>query len=195
MKVWDQLFNLEGETVYLRAMEIGHLDGLWQAAEPEAIWSYMASKIRSKAEMEKAIIMAVEERKKGNQYPFVVFDKKNHRILGSTRYLDISQANKNLEIGWTWYHPDVWRTRVNTECKFLMLKHAFEKFQFNRVHLKTDSRNIRSQQAISRLGAIKEGILRQDRVLADGYIRNTVVYSIIKEEWPEVKKALIEKLK
>lgn len=194
MIVWDQLFKLEGDTICLIPMEMEHLDGLVEAGETEAIWTFMASKIRSKAEMEKALIAALEERDKGNQYPFVVVNKKDNRIIGSTRYLDISQGNRSLEIGWTWYNPEVWRTRVNTEAKFLLLQNAFEAFQFNRVSLKTDSRNIRSQQAISRLGAVKEGVLRNDRILADGHIRDTVIFSIIKEEWPELKKSLIAKL-
>jgi len=185
---------LEGEKVKLTPMEMEHADGLWQAAMPDIIWSYMATKIRTKEEMKGAIKTAISERDKGTQYPFAVFDKERSQIIGSTRYIDISEDNKSLEIGWTWYHPDVWRTQVNTECKLLLLEHAFETLKINRVQWKTDIRNIRSQTAIARLGAIKEGVLRKDRILKDGYVRDTVVYSMLKEEWPTAKEKLHSKM-
>lgn len=103
MKIWDGVFHLSGKTVDLVAMENNHLEGLWKAAEPEEIWTYMASKIRSKGEMKTAIHSALIDRDKGTQYPLVVVDKVNGRILGSTRFLDISTLNKSAEIGWTWY--------------------------------------------------------------------------------------------
>jgi N-acetyltransferase len=193
MKLWDSLFHLTGKTVDLIAMENEHLEGLWKAAEPDEIWTYMASKIRTKGEMRTSIHSAIIDRDKGVQYPFVIFDKVNGRILGSTRYLDISVLNKSAEIGSTWYHPEAWRTRVNTECKLLLLEHAFEKWELTRVQLKTDSRNLRSQAAIARLGAVREGVLRQDRVLSDGFVRDTVYYSILREEWAGVKSQLMEK--
>lgn len=195
MKIKDASFTLQGDSVELVPMELSHLDGLWKAAMPEEIWDFTASKIRSKEQMEKVVKAALAEKEKGNQFPFVVLHKQDNKIVGSTRYLDISNANKSLEIGWTWYNPEVWRTRVNTECKLLLLQFAFEEWRMNRVQFKTDSRNVRSQRAIERLGAKKEGILRQDRILLDGYIRDTVVYSIIQEEWTIIHKKLIQLLK
>jgi N-acetyltransferase len=186
--------KLEGPTVKLVPMEIGQLDELWNAGQLQEIWEFTSSKIRSKDDMRAAIKAAADEREDGTQYPFVVVDKETGKIIGSSRYLVISEVHKTLEIGWTWYHPDYWRTRVNTETKFLMLRHAFEEMGMNRVQFCTDSRNIRSQKAIARLGAVKEGILRKHRIIADGYVRDTVVFSIIKEDWKMVKSLLQEKM-
>lgn len=194
MRLWNELSSLHGETVELLPLRENHLDTLWKAGENLDIWTYMASKINSKDQLKEEIIKAINEREKGLQYPFVVLHKERNEIVGSTRYLDISIANKSTEIGFTWYNPSIWRTKVNTECKLLLLTHAFETWDMNRVFFKTDARNIRSQEAIARLGAIKEGVLRKDRITSDGYIRDTVFYSILKEEWPEVKVNLVEKL-
>jgi RimJ/RimL family protein N-acetyltransferase len=191
--MWNELFELKGECVRLVPISLDHLDGLWEAAKPDEIWTYMAATVRSKEEMEQMIASAIQKREKGSDYTFVVINQEN-RIIGSTRYLDILPEHKSLEIGSTWYHPDVWRTRVNTECKYLLLRHAFETWEIGRVQLKTDSRNLRSQKAIERIGAVKEGTLRKDRKIAGGYVRDTVFYSILQEEWDTVKKKLEGKL-
>ncbi|MEH7113652.1 GNAT family N-acetyltransferase [Neobacillus niacini] len=193
MKMWDELFELTGEMVRLLPINYDHLDGLWEAAKPDEIWTFMATAVRSKEEMEQMIHSAINKREKGIEYTFTVVNLDN-RIIGSTRYLDIFPEHNSLEIGSTWYHPDFWRTRVNTECKYLLLQHAFESWQVRRVQLKTDSRNFRSQQAIERIGAVKEGTLRKDRKISGGYVRNTVFYSILHEEWGQVKKKLERKL-
>ncbi|MEI2356980.1 GNAT family N-acetyltransferase [Mesobacillus zeae] len=186
---------LNGETVQLVAMEKNHIAGLWEAAKPDQIWTHMATKISSYSEMESAVEQALAEKEKGLQFPFVVVERSTGRIIGSTRYLDISTQNRSLEIGWTWYNPAFWRTRVNTECKLLLLEHVFEKLKMNRVCLKTDERNIRSQRAIERIGGVKEGVLRKDKILADGFARNTVYFSILPDEWPQVKERLNSRLK
>ncbi|RDI48017.1 GNAT family N-acetyltransferase [Falsibacillus pallidus] len=186
----DQTIQLEGKYVELHPMGMEHLEGLYEAAQAEDIWTYMPKKVQSKSDMEQLIKQALIRRDQGIDYPFVIFSKEQNRIVGSTRFLDISIPDKNLEIGWTWYNPSVWRTAANTECKFLLLQYCFDKLKLNRVQLKTDSRNVRSQNAIMRLGAAKEGTLRKHRVLDDGYIRDTVVFSIIDIEWPEVKQRL-----
>jgi N-acetyltransferase len=187
--------SLEGPTVTLVPMEMKQLDDLWNAAQAQEIWEFTSSKIKSKEDMKQTIEAATAERERGVQIPFVVVDQESGRIIGSSRYLDLSISHKSLEIGWTWHHPDFWRTRVNTETKFLMLQYAFEEMDMNRVQFCTDSRNIRSQTAISRLGAKKEGVLRKHRIIADGYVRDTVVFSIIKEEWPMVKTILQDMMK
>ncbi|MEW8972512.1 MAG: GNAT family protein [Mesobacillus sp.] len=191
----DKKIMLDGNTVKLLPMETSHLDGLWEAGHNQSIWEFTSSKIRNKAEMNKVIEFAIAEREKGTQIPFVVLDKVTGKIAGSTRFLDLSEAHKSLEIGWTWYSPDYWRTRVNTESKYLLLQYAFEKMGVNRVQFCTDSRNVRSQAAIARLGAEREGVLRKHRIIADGYVRDTVIFSILKEEWPRIKTGLQEKLK
>lgn len=195
MKLWNELFELTGETVKLVPMGEEHLNGLWEAAKPEEIWEFTAGKLRSFEAIQKMVEVALAERDKGISYPFVVMELHSHQILGSTRFMDISSTHKTAEIGWTWYHPRVWRTRVNTECKYLLLQYAFENWNLNRVQLKTDSRNLRSQKAIERIGGVKEGVLRKDRIIDDGYIRDTVIYSILKEEWPTVRTNLLNKLK
>ncbi|MEH7075359.1 GNAT family N-acetyltransferase [Neobacillus drentensis] len=184
-KLWNDLFTLQGETVKLIPISMDHLNGLWEAARPDEIWTYMATKVRSKDEMEQMIKAARIAREKGTEYTFTVIDNEN-RIIGSTRFLDILPRHKSAEIGSTWYHPDVWRTRVNTECKFLLLRHAFDVWNLTRVQLKTDSRNIKSQKAIARIGGVKEGVLRKDRVISDGYVRDTVFFSILSNEWINV---------
>ena len=194
LKIWDQLFELTGETVKLVPMDVKDVSDLWDAAQPEVIWEFTASKMKSLEATRKMVENAISDREKGISYPFVIKELHTDRIIGSTRFLDVSPSHKSLEIGWTWYHPSVWRTRVNTECKFLLLKYAFEFWEFNRVQLKTDLRNVRSQKAIERIGGVKEGILRKDRVIEDGYIRDTVFYSILKDEWPEVREQLLVKL-
>ncbi|MFP5115101.1 GNAT family N-acetyltransferase [Bacillaceae bacterium C204] len=185
VKLWNDLFSLHGETVKLIPISMDHLDGLWEAAQPDEIWTYMATKVRSKDEMEQMINAAINGRENGTEYAFTVVNNEN-QIIGSTRFLDILPRHNSAEIGSTWYHPDVWRTKVNTECKFLLLRHAFDIWNLTRVQLKTDSRNIRSQQAIARIGAVKEGVLRKDRIISDGYVRDTVFFSILKDEWQDV---------
>lgn len=192
-KLWNELFSLQGEAVKLIPISMDHLEDLWEAAKPNEIWTYMATKVRTKKEMKQMITSAIKDREKGTQYTFTVVDNENH-VIGSTRFLDILTLHKSAEIGSTWYHPDVWQTKVNTECKFLLLKHAFETWNLTRVQLKTDARNVRSQQAIARIGAVKEGILRKDRVISDGFVRDTVYFSILCDEWEKVSVQLKTKL-
>ncbi|HKY52696.1 MAG TPA: GNAT family protein, partial [Anaerolineales bacterium] len=123
---------------------------------------------------------------------FVVIHLASGRVAGATRYLNIISHDRGLEIGGTWYGPEFQRTAVNTECKYLLLQHAFETLGCIRVQLKTDSRNERSQKAIERIGAVKEGVLRNHMILPDGYYRHSVYYSILDTEWPNVKRRLEE---
>lgn len=191
--MWNEVFELKGETVRLIPISLHHIEGLWEAAKPDEIWTYMATTVRSKEEMKQMIASAIQKREKGTEYTFTVVNQED-KIIGSTRYLDISPEQKSLEIGSTWYHPDSWRTSINTECKYLLLQHVFESWKVRRVQLKTDSRNLRSQKAIERIGAVKEGTLRKDRKIAGGYVRDTVYYSILDDEWGTVKLNLERKL-
>lgn len=191
--MWNELFELKGEKVKLLPISLHHIEGLWEAAKPDEIWTYMATTVRNKEGMKQMIASAIQKREKGTEYTFTVVNQED-KIIGSTRYLDISPEQKSLEIGSTWYHPDSWRTSINTECKYLLLQHAFESWKVRRVQLKTDSRNLRSQKAIERIGAVKEGTLRKDRKIAGGYVRDTVYYSILDDEWGTVKLNLERKL-
>ncbi|MDQ0268409.1 GNAT family N-acetyltransferase [Cytobacillus purgationiresistens] len=188
-------FSLSGEVIDLLPLRQEHLIPLWKAGEPEEIWTYMATKIHTIAEMKTNILQAIDEREQGITIPFAVYHKELKKIVGSTRFLDISEKNNSAEIGSTWYHPSVWKSRVNTECKYLLLGHAFENWKMTRVFFKTDGRNIQSQTAIARLGAVKEGTLRKDKVITDGYVRDSVYYSVLQEEWSVVKANLERKLR
>jgi RimJ/RimL family protein N-acetyltransferase len=130
----------------------------------------------------------------GTQIPFAIIHRAGGRAIGSTRYLDIRREHRGLEIGWTWVGTAHQRTSVNTECKYLLLRHAFEELGAVRVQLKTDLRNERSQRAIERIGAVREGVLRKHMALWDGFIRDTVYYSILDSEWPDVRRRLEELL-
>ncbi|MCL6452709.1 MAG: GNAT family N-acetyltransferase [Alicyclobacillus sp.] len=182
--------ELVGERAKLIPMEKSHIEGLFEAGRDPKIWSYMPMHIETIDDMKCLVTGALLAREASSEFPFVIIDQESEKIVGSTRFLDISVPNRHLEIGWTWLSPSVWRTRVNTECKYLLLKHCFETLGTLRVQLKTDGRNVRSQQAIQRIGAVKEGVLRKHRVMHDGYIRDSVYFSVIDDEWPSVKARL-----
>ena len=126
----------------------------------------------------------------GREIAFAIIHKSDKRAIGSTRFLDIQPAHRTLEIGWTWIGTKYQRTAVNTECKYLLLSYAFEKLGAVRVQLRTDTRNEKSQKAIERIGAVKEGVLRKSHTTHTGFIRDSVYYSIIDDEWPAVKQRL-----
>ncbi|MFE6166274.1 GNAT family N-acetyltransferase [Viridibacillus arvi] len=179
--------QLLGEHVLLVLLKDSHLEGLYLAGQFQEIWTYTSAKIRSIEDMKQYIKQALNEKINGTHNPFVIIEKKTNQIIGSTRFLDIDCQHKRLEIGFTWLTPTKWRTPINTECKYLLLKFAFEQLSVNRVQIKTDHENKRSQAAIERLGAKKEGILRNHMIRPNGTIRNTVIYSIIDSEWSDVK--------
>jgi RimJ/RimL family protein N-acetyltransferase len=175
---------LTGKKVKLIPLELKHSECLYEAGRYPDIWTFTQGRINSLEDSRKYICKALEQK---NAIPFAIVDQESQKIVGSTRFYDISVQNSGLEIGSTWLSPAMWRTSVNTECKYLLLKHCFETIGAIRVQIKTDSRNVRSQRAIERLGAVKEGILRNHMILPDGYVRDSVYYSIIDREWPEVK--------
>ncbi|MEX3621344.1 GNAT family N-acetyltransferase [Viridibacillus arvi] len=179
--------QLLGEHVLLVPLKDSHLEGLYLAGQFQEIWTYTSAEIRSIEDMKQYIKQALNEKINGTQNPFVIIEKKTNQIIGSTRFLDIDCQHKRLEIGFTWLTPTKWRTPINTECKYLLLKFAFEQLSVNRVQIKTDHENKRSQAAIERLGAKKEGILRNHMIRPNGTIRNTIIYSIIDTEWSDVK--------
>ena len=179
-----------GERVIVVPLALEHVGPLFDAGRFPEIWLYMSRRIETVEDMRDLLREALAAREEGRELPFAIQDRRSGRFVGSTRFLDISPPNRSLEIGWTWLTPSVWRTHVNTEAKYLLLRHCFETLGIIRVQLKTDSRNIQSQRAIERIGGVREGILRKHRVLRDGYIRDSVYYSILDNEWPTVKKRL-----
>lgn len=187
---------LQGEVVRLEPLEGRHAADLLVAAADPAIWLYMPSpQPKSLGEVEAFIADAQLSAATGEQVPFAVLDRRSGRAVGSTRYLEIRRADRALEIGWTWYAREAQRTAINTECKLLLLRHAFEGLGALRMQFKTDGRNLRSQRAIERLGAVKEGVLRKQRILHDGYVRDAAYYSITDDEWPAVRAGLEARLR
>ncbi len=187
---------LEGRVVRMEPLAKHHAGALFVASQESEIWRWLPIPMfPSVAAVEAWITEAVMEQEGGGTVAFATVRKSDGVPVGSTRYLDIRPPHRALEIGWTWLACEVQRTAVNTEAKFLMLQHAFEQQGAVRVQLKTDERNERSRAAISRLGAVFEGILRnyQTRV-HDGYVRNTAMFSITAAEWPVVKAGLVGKM-
>jgi RimJ/RimL family protein N-acetyltransferase len=146
-------------------------------------------------QMDRWLEKAMEAEAQGHEYPFVVVRLEDNRVIGSTRYLDVQEADRNVEIGWTWYTPDAWGGVVNPEAKYLLMRHAFEDWRAVRVALKTDVNNLHSQAAIKKLGARYEGTLRNQRIRPDGSYRDTVIFSVIESEWPQVKVRLEQRLR
>jgi len=154
-------------------------------------WHFMLyGEMNTEADMRNWILDILGRAEKGTDLPFAAIDLVSGRVAGATRYLNIMPKDRGLEIGGTWYGTEFQRTAINTECKYLLMTHAFETLGAIRVQLKTDSRNERSQKAIERIGAKKEGVLRNHMILPDGYFRHSVFYSVLDTEWPEVKKNL-----
>ena len=192
MKIPDLI---EGQRIRLVPLSLDHAEDLYVSGNQSDIWTYLPERVEEFSDMIHLIENALSAKETGLEFPYAVFDKKLNTFIGSTRLLNISESNRNFEIGWTWYSPEVWRTRVNTECKYQLLKYGFEQFGAVRIQFKADVRNERSNKALARIGAIKEGTLRQDRILHDGFVRNACIYSIIDGEWPEIKRKLEEYLK
>lgn len=179
----------------LEPLATAHVPDLLVAAADPDIWRYLPEfQPRTSAQMLAFVEKALATAAGGTEIPFAIIDRSSGRCIGSTRYLDIQPANRHLEIGWTWLATAAQRTSINTECKLLLLRHAFEDLSAIRVQLKTDGRNLRSQNAIMRIGAIYEGRLRQHRIMPDGFVRDTVYFSVIADEWPGVQQRLMRKL-
>jgi len=181
---------LEGEYVRLEPLSEAHLDGLCAIGFEPSLWAYMLARVTNRDEMAAFIAGAQGP----TQMAFAVIHKASGRVAGCTRYMNYEPAHKRVEIGSTWYGVEFQRTPVNTECKYLLFGHGFEQMGMNRVELKTDLRNERSQNAMLRVGAIREGTLRKHMVVP-GHVRDTVYFSVIAEEWPAVKSRLAEMLK
>ncbi len=187
--------NLEGESVKLAPLESDYLEQLWEAAANESLWLWTANIVKSKEDLQRYIETALDELERKVSLPFVTIEKTSNKIVGSTRFGNIDVKNRRAEIGWTWINPKWQRTFINTEAKLLMLTHAFEIWRCVRVELKTDALNEKSRNAILRLGAKEEGILRRQQITDAGRFRDTVYFSIIDSEWQTVKANLTDKLR
>ena len=187
---------LTGKHVRLEPMTEDHIPGLAEIGVGQPFWDFMLyGNINSVDDMRGWVMDILERAKKGTDLPFVAIHLGSGRVAGATRYLNITPQDRGLEIGGTWYGSEFQRTIVNTECKYLLLSHAFETLKCIRVQLKTDLRNERSQKAIERIGAVREGVLRNHMILPDGRYRHSVFYSILDTEWTNVKQNLEEMMK
>ncbi|MCK7480725.1 MAG: GNAT family N-acetyltransferase [Candidatus Moduliflexus flocculans] len=176
-------------------MTEAHIPALAEIGVGQAFWDFMVyGRMETQEDMGGWVREIMGRAERGTDLPFVAVHLASGRVAGATRYLNIMPNDRGLEVGGTWYGTEFQRTAVNTECKYLLLRHAFETLECIRVQLKTDLRNERSQKAIERIGAVKEGVLRNHMILPDGRIRHSVFYSILDTEWPGVKKKLEEML-
>lgn len=185
---------VENDIVKLRPVQMSDIEAIANAANDERIWEHMSVTLLTQEAVENYIENAIKEREKGISYMFAVIEKKTDNIVGCTSFLDISFPHKRLEIGATWYNPTVWRSAINTNCKFLLFQYCFEVLNLNRIQIKTGHENYRSQKAIERIGAIKEGVLRNHMIRKEGTIRHTIMYSVIVEDWEKLKTRFIEAL-
>jgi RimJ/RimL family protein N-acetyltransferase len=183
--------TLTGKIVRLEPLSEAHIPPLSKVGLDEKIWRYMRyGKVETVEQLTGWVRELLDLQRHGTDLPFAVIHQDLGAAIGCTRYLNIDPLNRALEIGGTWYGVEYQGTLVNSECKYLLLKHAFEKLKCVRVWFKTDLRNLRSQRALEKLGVVKEGVLRNHMILPDGHIRDSVVYSLLPNEWLQVKMSL-----
>lgn len=190
-------FVLEGEHVCLEPLQPGHATLLWEIAKNDLadLFQWIPYRMESLGDFEQFNEHVLDEQARGVSIPFATYAREGSRIVGTTRYMSMDLANRRVEIGSTWIARPWQRTVINTEAKYLMLRHAFEIWNCLRVELKTDSLNQRSRNAILRLGAKEEGTLRKHMVAYNGRQRDSIYFSILDTEWPAVKRTLESKLK
>ena len=181
---------LENEVVLLKPLGQEDAQGILEAGSYPEIWPYLSTTIEKMDDVHNFVDNALSAKNAKTEFPFVIVDKNSGQIIGSTRFMDIDENHKRLEIGTSWITPVFWRTTINTNCKYLLLQYCFEVLNLQRVQIKTDFENVRAQKAIERIGGEKEGVLRNHMVRKDGTTRHTVMYSITLQEWPQVKKHL-----
>jgi RimJ/RimL family protein N-acetyltransferase len=187
--------TLTGTHVRLEPLEESHLDALCEVGLDPELWKWIPSQVLDRDQMLRFIRTQLADQEKGTALPFATIDQASGKIVGNTRFMNIDMPNKRVEIGGTWIAKPWQRTAINTEAKFLMMRHAFETQGCNRVEWKTDALNTQSRNAILRLGAKQEGIFRQHIVTWSGRLRDSVYFSVIAPEWPDVKRALEAKIK
>ena len=185
---------LEGTVVRLEPLTPAHAAGIAAVGLDPDLWRVTTTRLASEDDVEGYITDALALQRAGTALPFATILRESGTLVGSTRFGNCDAANRKVEIGWTWVARPWQRTAVNTEAKYLMLRHAFEELNCIRVELKTDALNTVSQRAMERLGAVREGVLRSHMIVTGGRVRDTVYYSIIAREWPQVKTALEARL-
>lgn len=184
--------TLEGSVVRLEPIRSDHAGDFWDVAKDalEDIFQWIPYRMKTREDFQRLVEKGLDEQKRGESVVFATVERGSGRVIGSTRYMNIDRVNRRVEIGSTWIAPAWQRTAVNTEAKYLMLRHAFEVWNCFRVELKTDALNVKSRNAILRLGAKEEGTLRRHVITWTGRVRDSVYFSILDSEWPEVKARL-----
>lgn len=193
---FEKEYILENERALLRPLARNDKEHLltFSLHEPE-LWQYSAQQADSEENLEKYVSTALEAREKQSEYPFIIFDKKTQEYAGSTRFYDIQNKHKTAQLGYTWYGKKFQRTGLNRHCKLLMLSFAFDTLQFNRIEFRADLRNKKSIAAMKAIGCKEEGVLRQHLQLANNVCRDSIILSILREEWLyEVKENLLKKI-
>jgi RimJ/RimL family protein N-acetyltransferase len=187
--------TLTGQHIRLEPLALAHVPALAVAGRDDSLWRYMPyGDTHNPAFMHNWVTEMLERQARGADLPFAVIHLASQTPIGATRYMDIHAADHGLEIGGTWYALEHQRTAANTEAKYLLLRHAFEVMGVIRVQLKTDLRNVHSQRAIEKLGAVREGVLRRYQIRSNGETRDTVMYSVLSDEWPDLKARLEARL-
>jgi RimJ/RimL family protein N-acetyltransferase len=187
--------RLEGDHVVLEPLEESHAEELWRAAQAPEIWGWLAHIGSSREQFDEWLRQALAANASGREGVFATRERAGGTLVGSTRYLNVRPADRVAEIGWTWLNPSAWRSGVNVEAKLLMLEHAFEMLGCIRVELKTDARNERSRIAIAAIPARFEGILRKHMIVPDVGVRDTAYFSVVDDEWAEVRANLERRLR
>lgn len=185
---------LSGQHAALEPMQLSHVNDLNAAADDGELWRLKVTRVPTEQGMQAYVEHALQQRAKGRELPFVIRRLSDKRIVGTTRYYQISSTNRNCSIGYTWYSKSAQRTGINSECKLMLLEHAFEQLSCISVQWHTHHENTRSQEAIRRLGASFEGVLRNHMILPDGRIRHTHCFSMLDTEWPSSKAHLEDRL-
>lgn len=182
---------LAGRHARLEPLSLAHHAALTEAGRDEAIFRWFPYPVAGEERMRAFVEQAMEERRQGRALPFAIRLVHDGRVVGSSRFGAIEASHGRAEIGWTWLNPSVQRTPVNTECKYLLLRHGFDVLGYNRIEFKTDSLNVASRAALKRIGAVEEGVFRNHMVVDQGRrLRHSVYFSIIREDWPAVRSAM-----
>jgi len=181
---------LRGRNIELRPLELETLGALFAVAQDPNIWRFTSVDYSIEQNFYPNFSAALRGREEGKSYPFLIYSTESSKIIGTTRLLEIVPEDRKLEIGVTWLASQYWGTGVNTQCKYLLLEYCFESLNLNRVQFRAKSDNSRSRRALEKIGATFEGLLRKDKIEPSGQARNTALYSIIKDEWPNLKSKL-----
>ena len=187
-KFFPESLILETPRVNLRLMQMKDFDSLQTLTQSPALWKYFSKNLADPAELKQWMKEAIQEKDQGKRVPFVVIDKDEQKICGCTSFGNISFSDQRIEIGWTWLGEEALGTGVNRQAKFALLSYAFEVLKMERVELKTDNLNERSKAALRKIGATEEGVLRSHMLMQDNRRRDSVYFSIIKDEWERVKR-------